>query len=88
MFATAPFTVVKTQKQPKCRLTAGWTSKVWYLRATEWHSAFKGAPSAAMSLDSVTPSVAVRQDAARDYHTKGSKSGKDKYHMVSLLRGI
>ena len=27
-------------------------------------------------------------DATRDYHTKWSKSEKDKYHMTSLICGI
>ena len=26
-----------------------------------------------------------KMDASRDYHTKWSKSEKDKYHMVSLI---
>ena len=27
-------------------------------------------------------------DGPRDYHTKWSKSEKDKYHMIPLIRGI
>ena len=29
--------------------------------------------------------ICSNMDAARDYHTKWSKSEKDKYHMMSLI---
>ena len=32
--------------------------------------------------------ICSNMDGLRDYHTKWSKSDKDKYHMISLLRGI
>ena len=32
--------------------------------------------------------ICSSMDGLRDYHTKWSKSDKDKYHMISLLCGI
>ena len=32
--------------------------------------------------------VSSNMDATRDYHTKWSKSEKDKYHAISLMCGI
>ena len=32
--------------------------------------------------------ICSNMDGPRDYHTKWSKSDKDKYHMISLKRGI
>ena len=32
--------------------------------------------------------ICSNMDATRDYHTKQSKSEKDKYHMISLIHEI
>ena len=32
--------------------------------------------------------ICSNMDATGDYHTKSSKSDKDKYHMISLICGI
>ena len=32
--------------------------------------------------------IASNMDGPRDYHTKWSKSDKDKYHMIALICGI
>ena len=32
--------------------------------------------------------ICSNMDGPRDYHTKWSKSDKDKYHMISLIYGI
>ena len=32
--------------------------------------------------------ICSNMDGPRDYHTKWSKSERDKYHMISLIRGI
>ena len=41
MFVTAPFTVAKTWKQPKCPSTDEWIKKVWYIHTMECYSATK-----------------------------------------------
>ena len=40
MCTAAPFTTVKTWKEPKCPPTAGWT-KMWYIHTTEYYSAIQ-----------------------------------------------
>ena len=32
--------------------------------------------------------ICINMDGSRDYHTKGSKSEQDKYHMISLICGL
>ena len=39
-----------------------------------------------MKKNEIMPFVAM--DGPRDYHTKGSQTEKDKYHMRSLICGI
>ena len=41
MFIAAPFTIAKTQKQPKCPSTDEWIKKMWYIYAMEYYSATK-----------------------------------------------
>ena len=40
MFIAAPFTTVKTRKQPKCPSTEEWTKR-WYIYTMEYYSAIK-----------------------------------------------
>ena len=37
----APFTIVKTWKQPKCPSTEEWIKKRWYIYTIEYYSAIK-----------------------------------------------
>ena len=41
MFIAAMFTIAKTWKQPKCRLTDEWIKKIWYIYTMEYYSAIK-----------------------------------------------
>ena len=41
MFRAMLFTIVKTQKQPKCQLTDEWVKKMWYIYTIEYYSAIK-----------------------------------------------
>ena len=50
IFTAVPFTIVKTQKKPKCPSTEEWIKKMWYMYTMEYYSAMKGnetIPSAA-----------------------------------------
>ena len=38
---TAPFTIARTWRQPKCPLTDEWIEKMWYIYTTEYDSAIK-----------------------------------------------
>ena len=37
----AVFTIVKTQKQPKCPPTEDWVEKMWYIYTMEYYAAIK-----------------------------------------------
>ena len=39
MFTVALFTIVKTQKKPKCPATEEWIKKMWYIHTMEYYSA-------------------------------------------------
>ena len=41
MFIAAPFTTVKTRKQPKCPSTEKQIKKMWYVYTTEYYSSIK-----------------------------------------------
>ena len=51
MFTVALFTIVRTQKQPKCPSTEEWIKKVWYIYTREYYSAMK--------RNKITPLVAT-----------------------------
>ena len=78
MFIVALFTIDKTWKPPKCPSTDEWIKKVWDIYIYENYSYKKEWNNA----------ICSNMDGPRDYHTKWSKSDKDKYHMISLICGI
>ena len=41
MFITAPFTIAKTWKQPKCRTTDEWIKKIQYIYTMEYYSTIR-----------------------------------------------
>ena len=41
LFIAAPFTIVRTWKQPKCPSTEEWMKKMWYIYTMEYYSAIK-----------------------------------------------
>ena len=41
MFIAAPFTIVRTWKQPRCPLTDEWIKKLLYMYTMEYYSAIK-----------------------------------------------
>ena len=80
MFITALFTITKTWKELKCPSTEEWIKKMWYIYTKEYYSAIK--------KNEIMPFAAKWMLKPKDYHTKSSKSDKDKYHMISLICGI
>ena len=77
MFIAALFTIAKTRKQPKCPLTDDWI-KMWYIYTMEYYSAIK--------KDKIMPFAATWMKLETLILSEVSQ--KDKYHMISLLRGI
>ena len=41
MFITAPFTIARTWKQPRCPSADEWIRKLWYIYTMEYYSAIK-----------------------------------------------
>ena len=80
MFTVALFTVSKTWKQPKCPSTDEWIKKMWYMYTMEYYLAIK--------KNEIMPFVATWMDLEIIILSEVSQTKKDKYHMISLIRGI
>ena len=70
------FTIPKTWKQPESPLTDEWI-KMWYIYTVEYYSVIK--------KNEWNNSICSNMDPTRDYHTKSSRSERDKYHMIYYL---
>ena len=80
MVTAALFTIAKTWKQPKCPSTDEWIKEMWYIYTMEQHSAIK--KNEVMSFTATWKQLEIII-----LNEVGQKK-KDKYHMVSLIRGI
>ena len=69
MSIAALFAIANTWKQPKCPSTDEWIKKMWYVYTMEYYSAIKKEQSNA---------ICSNMDASRDYHTKLSKSERER----------
>ena len=80
MFKATLFTTAKLWKQPKCPLIDEWIKKMRYINTTEHCSAIQ--------KNEILP-FTNNVDEAREYDAnKISQPEKDKYHRISLRRGI
>ena len=73
---TSLFIIAKTWKQPKCPSADGWINKMWYRDTMEYYSVTEGRNNA----------ICSNSGRPRDYHTKGSKSDRER-HTISLTCG-
>ena len=80
MFIVALFTIAKTWKLPKCPLTDEWIKKTWYKYTMENYSAIK--------KNEIMPFAATWMQLQIIILSEVSQKEKDKYHMISLIRGI
>ena len=69
MFIAALFTIAKTWKQPKCPSINEWIRKMWDIYTREYYSAKRKEWNNA---------ICSNMDGPRDYHTKWSKSEKER----------
>ena len=75
MFIAALFTIARTWKQPKCPLMEERIKKMWYIYTMEDYSAIKKERNNA---------ICSNMDGPRDYHTKGSKPGRQRQILYDL----
>ena len=79
MFIAAQFTIAKCWKQPKCPSVNKWLKNLWYIYTMEFYAAERMKEpllfaTAWMELENIMLSEI-------------SQSVKDKYHMISTIRG-
>ena len=78
-FRAVLFTIAKTWKQPKCPSSDEWIKKIHtYTHTQENYSAIK---------EQWDNAICNNMDGPRDYHTKWSKSDRER-QMISLICGI
>ena len=81
---TLLFTISKTQKQPKCPSTEEWIKKIWSIYTMGYYSAIK--------KEEENNVICSDTDGHRDYHTKWSKSDRERQvpyditYMWSLIK--
>ena len=79
MFIAALFTIAKTWKQPKCPLTDGWIRRCGtYI---QWNTTQPLKKNKIMSFAATWMDLEI-------IILSEVKSDKDKYHMISFIRGI
>lgn len=79
MFTEALFTITKTWMESKCPLMDEWISKNGrYIY--EYYSAIK--------MNGILSLATTRMELQVSHYAKSNKSGKDKDHMISLIRSI
>ena len=69
MFTAALFTTAKTWKQPKCPSADEQIQKMWHIYTMDYYSAIKKEWNNA---------ICSNMDGPRDYHTKWSKSDRER----------
>ena len=80
MFTAALFTIAKIWKQPKYPSIVEWIKQLWDIYIMEYYSVIK--------QNSHLPFVTAWMDLRNMMLSEISQSGKEKYHMISLISGI
>ena len=80
MFRAALYTMAKTWKQPKCLSTNEWVKKIWYIYTREYRSAIK--------KKEIMPFAATWIQLEMLILSEVGWKEKDKYHVISPIRGI
>ena len=80
MFIAALITIAKTWKQPKCPLTNEWVKKIWCIYTIEYYSAIK--------KNEIMPFSATWMNLEIIILNAVCQTEKDKYHVISFIRGI
>ena len=80
LFLSAPCTIARTWKQPRCPSTDEWIKKLWYLNTIEYYSAIKrnAFESVLMKWTNLEPII----------QSEVSQKEKDKYSILMHTYGI
>ena len=74
------FSVPKWWKQPKCPSVNEWVKKTWYIYTMEYYAADR--------KKVLLPFVTAWMELESIMLSEISQAVKDKYHMISPIRGI
>ena len=80
MFIAAQFTIGKCWKQPKCPPVNEWIKKLWYIYTMKYCTAER--------KKELLPFAAAWMELENIMLSEVSQALKEKYHMISLVRGI
>ena len=80
MLITALFTIAEIWKQPKCPSIDEWIKNMWYLHTMEYYSAIK--------KNEILPFATTWLEQECIMLSEISQLEKNKYHMISPIRGI
>ena len=79
MFIAAQFAIAKCWKQPKCPSVNEWIKKLWHIYTMEFYVAER--------KKELLPFATAWMELESIMLSKISQAVKDKYHMISHLRG-
>ena len=80
IFIAAQFTIAKCWKQPKCPSVNEWIKELWYIYTMEFYAAER--------KKELLPFVTAWMELESIMLSEISQAVKDKYHMISLIRGL
>ena len=80
MFIAALFIITKCWKRPKCPSVNGWIKKLWYIYTMEYYAVERN--------KELLPFVTAWIELENIMLSEISQAVKDKYHMISPIRGI
>ena len=78
MFIATLFTIAKCWKQRKCPSVNEWIKKLWYIHTMKYYTAER--------KKELLPFVTEWKELENIMLNEISPSGKDKYHMISLIK--
>ena len=80
MFIAVLFTIARTWKQSKCPSTDEWIKKMWHIYTIQYYSAIK--------RNEIELFVVRWMDLETVIQSEVSQKEKNKYHMLTHIRGI
>ena len=80
MFTAAPFSIARSQKQPKCPSTDEWIKKMWDIYTMEYYSGIK--------RNEIGAFVETWMHLETVIQSEVSQKEKNKYHILTHICGI